>query len=155
MLAPQGGGARVSSSRLGSRSCLTPCCRPSSRPKRPGKRRNSQGVFRVRGVAERAAPPYLRPAAVPTDHVCVGHGGEERVRRQVVGQTAEELGDVDEVHLQQDVLEEAQDPETRPEQTLLTVTAEDVPHTARHVQRQRLTVEGEDPRGGGGVMEHR
>lgn len=92
--------------------------------------------------------PYLSPTAVPADHVCVGHGGEECVCRQVIGQTAEELGDVDEVHLQQDVLEEAQDPKARPEQALLTVAAEHIPHTARHVQRQRLTVEGEDPEGG-------
>lgn len=68
--------------------------------------------------------------------------------RQVIRQTAEELGDVDKVHLQQDVLEEAQDPETRPEQTLLTVAAEHIPYTACHVQRQRLTVEGKDPEGG-------
>lgn len=68
--------------------------------------------------------------------MCVGHGSEECVRRQVVWQAAEELGDVDEVHLQQDVLEEAQDPQTRPEQALLTVPAEHVPHAASHVQRQ-------------------
>lgn len=96
--------------------------------------------------------PYLCPAAVPTDHVSVGHGSKERVCRQVVRQAAEELSDVDEVHLQQDVLEESQDPETRPEQTLLTVATEYIPHTARHIQRQRLTVEGEDPREGRGEL---
>lgn len=75
----------------------------------------------------------------------VGHGGEQRVRLQVVGETREELGDVDEVHLQQDVLEEAQDPQAGPEQALLAVPAEHVPHPARHVQRERLTVQREDP----------
>lgn len=87
----------------------------------------------------------LSPAAVPADHVRVGHGGEERVRLQVVRQARQELSDVDEVHLKQDVLEQTQDAETRPEQTLLAVPTEDVPDPTRHVQRKRLTVQGEDP----------
>lgn len=87
----------------------------------------------------------LSPSAVPADHVGVCHGNEERVRLQVLGQAGEELSDVDEVHLEKHVLKQTQDTQTRPEQTLLPVSAEDVPHSARHVQWEGLTVEGEDP----------
>lgn len=88
----------------------------------------------------------LRPAAIPADHVRVGHGAEERVRLQVVWQATEELRDVDEVHLQQDLLVQTQDPQPRPKQALLAVPAKDVPHPTRHVQWERLTVQGEDPK---------
>lgn len=54
---------------------------------------------------------------------------------------------MDEVHLQQDLLEQPQDTEPRPEQALLPVPTEDVPHPTRHVQGERLTVQGEDPAG--------
>lgn len=87
----------------------------------------------------------LSPAAVSADHVCVGHGGEEWVRLQVLRQAGEELGDVDEVHLEQDFLEQTQDAQPRPKQALLPVPTEDVPHPARHVQREGLTVQSEDP----------
>lgn len=79
----------------------------------------------------------------------VGHGGEERVRLQVLRQAGQELSDVDEVHLEQDVLEETQDAQTGPEERLLPVPTEDVPHPARHVQRERLAVQSEDPGTGG------
>ena len=77
--------------------------------------------------------------------MCVGHGAEECVWLQVLRQAGEELSDVDEVHLEQDVLEETQDAQPRPKQALLAVPTEDVPHPARHVQRERLTVQSEDP----------
>ena len=75
----------------------------------------------------------------------VGHGDEERVRLQVIGQAREELSDVDEVHLQQDFLEQTQDTQPRPKQALLPVPTEDVPHSTRHVQGEGLTVQREDP----------
>lgn len=101
--------------------------------------------FKPEGEQSRERHTDLGPAAVSADHVRVGHSGEERVRRQVLRQARQELSDVDEVHLEQDVLEETQDAQSGPEQTLLAVPAEDVPHPARHVQRQRLTVQSEDP----------
>lgn len=52
---------------------------------------------------------------------------------------------MDEVHLQQDVLVEAQDAQAHPEQELLPVPAEDVPDPARHVQGEGLGVQGEYP----------
>lgn len=75
----------------------------------------------------------------------VGHGVEERVGLQVIRQPRQELSDVDEVHLQQDVLVQTQDPETSSEQTLLAVTTEDVPHATRHVKGEGLTEKGEYP----------
>lgn len=89
----------------------------------------------------------LSPAAVPADHVRVGHGREERLRLQVVRQARQELSDVDEVHLDQDVLVKPQDAQPGPEQTLLPVSAEHVPDAASHVQREGLTVQSEDPGG--------
>lgn len=77
--------------------------------------------------------------------MCVGHGAEECVWLQVLRQAGEELSDVDEVHLEQDVLEETQDAQPRPKQALLAVPTENVPHPARHVQREGLTVQSEDP----------
>lgn len=64
---------------------------------------------------------------------------------QVLRQASEELSDVDEVHLQQDVLVQAQDAQSRTEQTLLPIPTEDVPHPTRHVQGEGLTVQSEDP----------
>lgn len=72
---------------------------------------------------------------------------EELLGWDEVRQAGEELGHVDKVHAGQDVLVEAQQAQRRAEQELLTVPAEDVPHAARQVQRQRLAVEGEDPGG--------
>lgn len=76
---------------------------------------------------------YLAPPAVATEHVRGGHAGEERVRGHVLREPGEELGHVDEVHLLQDVLVKTQDSQACPEQALLAVAAEHVPHTARHI----------------------
>lgn len=92
-------------------------------------------------------PPYLRPLPVPAGHVHRGNVLEELLGRDEVRQAGEELGHVDKVHAGQHVLVEAQQAQRRAEQELLTVPAEDVPHAARQVQRQRLAVEGEDPGG--------
>lgn len=88
---------------------------------------------------------HLHPAAVPADHLRVGHGGEERVGLQVLRQAAEELSDVDEIHLQQNVLEQAENPQRRPKERLLAIATEHVPNAARHVQGEGLAVEREDP----------
>lgn len=72
---------------------------------------------------------------------------EELLGREEVGQAGEELSHVDEVHAAQDVLVETQQAQRRAEQELLVVSAEHVPHPTRQVQRQRLTVQGEDPGG--------
>lgn len=87
----------------------------------------------------------LRPLPVAAGHV---HGGdvlEELLWGDEVRQAGEELGHVDEVHAGEDVLVEAQQTQRRPEQELLAVPAEHVPNPTRQVQRQRLTVQGEDP----------
>lgn len=88
---------------------------------------------------------YLQPLPVAAGHV---HGGdvlEELLGRDEVRQAGQELGHVDEIHAGQDVLIEAQQAQRSAEKELLAVTAEDVPHAARQVQRQGLAVEGEDP----------
>lgn len=59
-----------------------------------------------------------------------------------------ELTDADEVHVQQDVLVEPQDPQSCPEQELLPIPKDNVPDSARHVQREGLCVERQDPGGG-------
>lgn len=141
------GVASVSFSKLGSSFCQCLYFRPSSKQKTP-ESRNILGFWTPSAeltVLWSVWDAHLSPAAVFADHVCVGHGGEERVRLQVVRQAGQELSDVDEVHLQQDVLVQPQDAETRPEQTLLPVPTEDVPNTTRHVQREGLTVQSEDP----------
>lgn len=92
----------------------------------------------------------LSPAAVPADHVSVCHGAEEGLGLQVLGEAGEKLSDVDEVHLHQDVLVQTQDAQPRPKQTLLPVSAENVPDPTRHVQREGLTVQSEDPKPPGG-----
>lgn len=74
---------------------------------------------------------------------------EELLGRDEVGQAREELGHVDEVHAGQDVLVKTQQAQRRAEQELLVVPAEHVPHPTRKVQRQRLTVQSEDPAGTG------
>lgn len=102
-------------------------------------------VFSKRDNFKRECDTDLSPAAVSADHVCVGHGGEQRVRLQVLRQAGQELSDVDEVHLEQDVLKQTQDAQPRPKQTLLPVPTEDVPHPTRHVQGERLAVQSEDP----------
>lgn len=91
--------------------------------------------------------PDLRPLPVVTGHVNSGDVLKELVRRDEVGQAGEELGHVDEVHAGQDVLVETQQAHCRAEQELLAVSAEHIPHPTRQVQRQRLTVQGEDPGG--------
>lgn len=48
----------------------------------------------------------LCPLPVAAEHLGGGDAGEECVGGQVVGQSREELGHVDEVHLQQNVLEQ-------------------------------------------------
>lgn len=70
---------------------------------------------------------------------------EELLCGDEVGQPGEELSHVDEVHAGEDVLVETQQTERRAEQELLSVPAEHVPHSTRQVQRQRLTVQSEDP----------
>lgn len=70
---------------------------------------------------------------------------EEMLGGDDVGQAGEELSHMDEVHAGQDVLVEPQQAQRRAEQEFLAVPAEHVPHTTCQVQRQRLTVEGEDP----------
>lgn len=72
---------------------------------------------------------------------------EELIRWDEVGEAGEELSHVDEVHGGEDVLVEAQQAQPRAEQELLVVSAEHVPHPARQVQRQGLTVQSEDPAG--------
>lgn len=51
------------------------------------------------------------------------------------------LTDADQVHVQQDVLVQSQDPQSRPEQEVLPIPQENVPHSARHVQGEGLSVE--------------
>lgn len=64
---------------------------------------------------------------------------------QVLGQAAKELSDVDEIHLQQHVLKQTENPQRRPKEGLLAIAAEHVPNAARHVQGEGLAVEREDP----------
>lgn len=90
---------------------------------------------------------YLRPLPVTAGHVDGGDLLEELLGGDEVGQSGEELGHVDEVHAGEDVLVEAQQAQRRAEQELLTVPAEDVPHPARQVQREGLTIQSEDPAG--------
>lgn len=78
---------------------------------------------------------HLGPFAVAAGHVCVEDGAEEALGGDVLGQAREELGHVDEVHVQEHVLVQAQDPQSRAEQELFSVSAEHVPHAARDVQR--------------------
>lgn len=80
----------------------------------------------------------------------VCHGAEEGLGLQVLGEAGEKLSNVDEVHLHQDVLVQPQDAQPRPKQTLLPVSAENVPDSTRHVQREGLTVQSEDPKQRGG-----
>lgn len=93
----------------------------------------------------KAATPYLRPLPVAAGHVYSGDVLEELLGGDEVGQAGEELSHVDEVHAGQDILVEPQQAQRRAEQELLAVSAEHVPHATRQVQRQRLTVQGEDP----------
>lgn len=78
---------------------------------------------------------------------------EELLGGDEVGQARQELCHVDEVHVRQHLLVEAQQAQCRAEQELLTVPAEHVPHPTRQVQGQGLTVEREDPGGGEGGRE--
>lgn len=88
---------------------------------------------------------HLRPLAVAAGHVRVVDGAEEALGGDVLGQAREKLGHVDEVHVQEHVLVQAQDPQGCAEQELLSVSAEHVPDAARHVQRQGLAVECKNP----------
>lgn len=103
----------------------------------------------------KAATPYLRPLPVAAGHVDGGDVLEELLSGDEVGQAGEELSHVDEVHAGQDVLVETQQAQRRAEQELLAVSAEHVPDPARQVQRQRLTVQSEDPAGTAGGREKR
>lgn len=47
--------------------------------------------------------------------------------------------------MQQDLLVEPQDPQSCPEQELLSIPKENVPDSARHVQGKGLRVERQDP----------
>lgn len=76
---------------------------------------------------------HLGPFAVAAGHVCVVDGAEEALGGDVLGQAREKLSHVDEVHVQEHVLVQAQDPQGRAEKELLSISAEHVPHTARHV----------------------
>lgn len=88
---------------------------------------------------------YLSPLPVAAGHVNGCDVLEELLRGDEVRQAGEELSHVDEVHGGQDVLVEAQHAQRRAEQELLAVPAEHVPHPARQVQWQRLTIQCEDP----------
>lgn len=99
-------------------------------------------------VCSAAAPgrQNLDPLPVPAQHGRGRDAGEQPIREQLfVWEAGQELSDADEVHLQQDVLMETQDSQTRPEQELLAVPEEDVPDSARHVQGEGLSVERQDP----------
>lgn len=76
---------------------------------------------------------YLVPAAVAAEHMRVSDAGEECVRRGVLREAGQELGAVDEVHLQQDVLIKAQDSQRRAEQGLFSITAKQIPHATCHI----------------------
>lgn len=78
---------------------------------------------------------HLGPFAVAAGHVRVVDGAEEALGGDVLRQAREELGHVDKVHVQEHVLVQAQDPQGCAEKELLSISAEHVPHTARHVQR--------------------
>lgn len=98
---------------------------------------------------EAVTSSYLCPLPVAAGHVDGCNLLEELLGRDEVGQAGEELSHVDEVHAGQDVLVETQQAHRRAEQELLAVSAEHVPHPTRQVQRQRLTVQSEDPGGPG------
>lgn len=87
----------------------------------------------------------LCPLPVAADHLSVGDAAEEAFGWRVIRQSGQELSDVDEIHLQEHFLIEPQDSEARTEQELLPVSAEHVPHPTRHIERQGLSVKGEDP----------
>lgn len=104
----------------------------------------------------KAVTSHLCPLPVTAGHVNSSDVLEELLGRDEVGQAGEELSHVDEVHAGQDVLVETQQSQRCAEQELLAVSAEHVPHPTRQVQRQRLTVQSEDPEGtgaGGGQRE--
>lgn len=52
---------------------------------------------------------------------------------------------MDKIHLQQNVLEQTENPQRRPKEGLLAIATEHVPNAARHVQGEGLAVEREDP----------
>lgn len=51
----------------------------------------------------------------------------------------------DEVHMPQDFLVKPQDPQSCPEEELLSIPKENVPDSAGHVQGKGLCVERQDP----------
>lgn len=88
---------------------------------------------------------HLWPFLVLAVHVDVGYAGEDLLSRDVIRQACQELSDVDEVHVCEDVLVKSQDTQCSAKEKFLTITTEHVPHTTRNVQRERFTVQGEDP----------
>lgn len=90
---------------------------------------------------------HLRPLPVAAGHVNSSNVLEELFGGDEVRQASEELSHVDEVHAGQNILVETEHAQCRAEQELLTVSAEHIPHPARQVQRQRLAIQREDPRG--------
>lgn len=75
----------------------------------------------------------LSPLPVAADHLSVGDAAEEAFGWRVFRESGQELGDVNELHLQEHFLIEPQDPESRAEQELLPVSAEHVPHPTCHI----------------------
>lgn len=76
------------------------------------------------------------------------YGGD--VLEQLLGwdevrQSGQELGHVDKVHAGQHFLVETQHAQRCAEQELLTISTKHIPDTTRQVQRQRLTIQCEDP----------
>lgn len=88
---------------------------------------------------------HLWPFLVLAVHVDGGNAREDLFSRDVVRQTRQKLSDVDEVHVCEDVLVKPQDTQCSAEEKLLTIPTEHVPHTTRNIQRERFTVQGEDP----------
>lgn len=107
--------------------------------------KNSREILKQKPCKTAAA--HLSPLSVAAAHVHRSDVLEELLSREELGQAGEELSHVDEIHAGQDVLVEAQQAQRRAKQELLAVPAEHVPHPTRQVQRQRLTVQCEDPGG--------
>lgn len=117
------------------------------------RKKKCQKQYQPKTLRCKAGTSYLRPLPVAAAHVNRGDVLEELLSRDEVGQAGEELSHVDEVHAGQDVLVETHQAQRCAEQELLAVSAEYIPHPTRQVQRQRLTVQSEDPGGTGGGRE--
>lgn len=84
-------------------------------------------------MIQNAKLPNLRPLPVAAGHVNCSDVLEELLCGDEVRQASEELSHVDEIHAGQDILVESQEAQCRAEKELLTVSAEDVPHSTRQV----------------------